>query len=41
LLYSLGGGFDIVTLYDLHLRLEYSFNQLGENGLFLHNGAGL
>ena len=36
-----GFGFDIVTLYDLHLRLEYSFNQLGENGLFLHNGAGL
>ncbi len=40
-LYSGGFGFDIVTLYDLHLRLEYSFNQLGENGLFLHNGAGL
>ena len=41
LLYSAGFGFDIVTLYDIHLRLEYSFNQLGENGLFLHNGAGL
>ena len=41
LLYSGGFGLDIVTLYDLHIRLEYSFNQLGENGLFLHNGAGL
>lgn len=41
LLYTGGFGLDVVTLYDLHLRLEYSFNQLGENGLFLHNGAGL
>lgn len=41
LLYSEGFGLDIVTIYDLHLRIEYSFNQLGENGLFLHNGAGL
>ena len=40
-LYSYGFGFDVVTLYDFHLRLEYSFNQLGENGLFLHNGSGL
>ncbi|MBI5858964.1 MAG: hypothetical protein HZB42_15130 [Sphingobacteriales bacterium] len=36
MLYSGGFGIDIVTFYDLTLKLEYSFNQLGENGLFLH-----
>lgn len=35
-LYSSGVGLDILSLYDMSLRLEYSFNQLGENGLFLH-----
>lgn len=35
-LYSSGFGLDILSLYDMSLRLEYSFNQLGENGLFLH-----
>ena len=37
ILYSGGFGIDILTLYDINLRLEYSFNQLKENGLFLHN----
>lgn len=37
LLYSEGFGLDIVTYYDVRLRLEYSFNQLGQNGLFLHS----
>ena len=36
LLYTTGFGLDVVSLYDTTLRLEYSFNQLGENGLFLH-----
>lgn len=36
MLYSGGFGIDIVTFYDITLRVEYSFNQLGENGLFLH-----
>lgn len=36
MLYTAGAGLDIVTLYDVVLRFEYSFNQLGENGLFLH-----
>jgi hypothetical protein len=36
LLYSGGGGIDLLTLYDINLSLEYSFNQLGEKGLFLH-----
>lgn len=36
LLYSYGAGIDVVTFYDIVFRMEYSFNQLGENGLFLH-----
>jgi hypothetical protein len=39
-LYSTGFGIDILTLYDLNFKLEYSFNQLGENGLFLHAKGG-
>ena len=40
LLYSGGFGIDILTLYDINLKVEYSFNQLKENGLFLHNQSG-
>ncbi len=36
MLYSGGFGIDIITFYDIVVKLEYSFNQLGENGLFLH-----
>ncbi len=36
MLYTAGVGVDIVTFYDLNFRLDYSFNQLGQNGLFLH-----
>lgn len=35
-LYSGGFGLDILSLYDLRLSVEFSFNQLGEKGLFLH-----
>lgn len=35
-LYTGGFGVDIVSFYDFVLRLDYSFNQLGQNGLFLH-----
>jgi hypothetical protein len=35
-LYTAGVGLDVVTFYDLVLRLDYSFNQFGQNGLFLH-----
>ena len=35
LLYSGGFGLDILTLFDVNLRVDYSFNQLGKNGLFL------
>ena len=40
-LYSGGFGLDVLTLYDVNLRLEYSFNQLGEKGLFLHARSSL
>lgn len=36
MLYTTGLGVDIVTFYDFIIRLDYSFNQLGQNGLFLH-----
>jgi len=36
MLYSWGLGVDFVMPYDVIFKLEYSFNQLGGNGLFLH-----
>ena len=36
MLYSGGVGIDILTFYDVTFKLEYTFNQLGQNGLFLH-----
>jgi outer membrane protein assembly factor BamA len=36
MLYSWGVGLDIFTSYDFTLKLEWTFNQLGQNGLFLH-----
>lgn len=36
LLWSGGLGLDIVTLYDFAVKLEFSWNQLGQKGLFLH-----
>ena len=35
MLYSGGLGIDILTFYDVTFKLEYTFNQLGQNGLFL------
>ncbi len=40
LLYTCGFGIDLLTLYDAAINLEYSFNQLGENGIFLHAKIG-
>ena len=40
MLYTGGFGIDILTFYDINLRIEYSFNQLNENGLFLHSNGG-
>ena len=36
LLKTWGVGLDIVTVYDVVIKLEYSFNQLGNQGLFIH-----
>jgi outer membrane protein assembly factor BamA len=36
MLYSTGFGVDITSIYDFTLKLEWSFNQLGQNGLFFH-----
>lgn len=36
MLYTTGFGIDMVTFYDFVFRFDYSFNQLGQNGLFLH-----
>lgn len=36
MLYTGGFGIDMVTFYDFIFRVDYSFNQLGQNGLFLH-----
>jgi hypothetical protein len=34
--FGYGAGIDFVTYYDMVFRLEYSFNKLGESGIFLH-----
>lgn len=39
-LYTGGIGIDMLTLYDINFSVEYSFNQLGEKGLFLHARGG-
>ncbi len=36
LLRTWGAGADIVTFYDIVIKLEYSFNQLGDKGFFIH-----
>lgn len=36
MLHTWGVGIDVTTFYDIAVRLEYSFNQLGDKGLFIH-----
>lgn len=36
MLYSGGIGIDILTFYDVTFKLEWTFNQLGQNGIFVH-----
>lgn len=36
MLYSWGVGIDIITHYDFTFKFEWSFNVIGENGLYLH-----
>lgn len=35
-LWGYGMGLNMVTYYDIVLRLEYSFNKIGESGFFVH-----
>lgn len=35
-MYTGGVGLDIVSIYDFVFKIEYSFNQLGTQGLYLH-----
>jgi outer membrane protein assembly factor BamA len=37
LLFSGGAGIDILTLSDFTIKLEWTMNRSGQNGLFLHN----
>ena len=36
LIHSWGFGFDLITFYDIVFKFDYSFNQLGQSGLFIH-----
>ena len=36
MLYSAGVGIDVITFYDFIVRFEWSFNQLGQNDIYLH-----
>lgn len=36
MLYTAGIGLDVIAFADLIVKLEWSFNQLGQNGLYLH-----
>lgn len=35
LLFGGGFGIDVVTMYDFNLKIDFSFNQLGQNGIYL------
>lgn len=39
LLYAGGFGLDIITLYDIKVRIEYTINHLGEKDLYLHRNG--
>ena len=38
LLRSAGVGMDIISIYDLVIKIDYSVNQLGDKGVYLHGG---
>jgi hypothetical protein len=35
-LYTFGAGIDVISIYDIVFKAEYSFNQRGESGFFFH-----
>ena len=39
--YGYGAGIDYVTYYVIVIRMEYSFNKMGEHGFFLNFNAGI
>lgn len=39
LLRTAGFGLDVKTVYDIVFKLEYSFNQFGEKGFFIHSAT--
>jgi outer membrane protein assembly factor BamA len=38
LLRSAGVGLDVISIYDLVIKIDYSVNQLGDKGVYLHGG---
>jgi len=38
LLRSVGVGLDMISIYDLVIKIDYSVNQLGDKGVYLHGG---
>jgi outer membrane protein assembly factor BamA len=38
LLKTFGVGLDIISVYDLVIKIDYSVNQLGDKGVYLHGG---
>lgn len=36
LMYSIGAGVDLVTFYDVKVRIEFVRNHMGQNGVYLH-----
>ena len=38
LLRTAGIGVDIISIYDFVFKIDYSVNQLGDKGLYLHGG---
>ena len=38
LIRTAGLGLDIISIYDFVLKIDYSLNQLGDKGLYLHTG---
>jgi len=38
LLRTAGIGMDIISIYDFVLKIDYSVNQLGDKGVYLHGG---
>jgi hypothetical protein len=38
-LHTAGFGLEIATIYDMVFKLDYSFNQFGQSGFFIHTSA--